>query len=198
MSRLRTQAFRRQPMANISSAAFTISGAGVITNAAHNTLINTVPSQFVASSSETEPWRGGRVLFFGTAADNTLHDYRVYGSWQLDSPDPDNPQWLLVCLCYGQFRLSAALGTGTSRTAILASERIADEISVTKTALGTSPVGIGAAVVTTFGGVDPNAYSPLNDTPAVLLVPEMGNPQRIFVDLKAASGDVGVCIAADT
>lgn len=99
MSRLRTQAFRRQMMSNISSGSFTISGAGVITQTAHNTLITTVPSQFNAGSSETEPWRGGRVIFFGTAADNTLHDYRLYGSWQLESPDPDNPQWLLACLC---------------------------------------------------------------------------------------------------
>lgn len=198
MSRLRTQAFRRQQMANISSAAFTITGAGVITDAAHRTLINTVPSQFVASSSETEPWRGGRVLFFGTAADNTLHDYRLYGSWQLESPDPNNPQWLLVCLAYGQFRLSGALGTGTSKTAILAAERIADDITVTKAALGTTPVGIGAAVATSFGGADPTSYAPLNDTPAMLFVPEMGNPQRLFCDLKAASGDIGVCIAADT
>lgn len=198
MSRLRTQAFRRQSMANISSGSFTISGAGIITQAAHNTLIATVPSQFGAGSSETEPWRGGRVMFYGTAADNTLHDYRVYGSWMLESPDPDNPQWLLVCLCYGQFRLSAAVGTGTAKTAILAAERIADEISATKAALGTSPVGIGAAITTSFGGADPTIYSPLNDTPAMLLIPEMGNPQRLFVDLKAASGDVGVCIAADT
>ncbi len=198
MSMLRTQAFRRQTVANISATSFTISGASIISNAAHNTLISTVPSQFVAAESNTQPWRGGRAIFYGNAAENTLHNYRWYGSWQIESANPDEPQWLLALLCYGQFRLSNMFGTGSAKTGVLATERVADEISVTLTNTGTSPKGIGQAVVTSFKGVGPTEYSPGDDTPAMLFLPEFGNPQRCFCDLQAASGDVGVCIAADT
>lgn len=195
MNTLRTQAFRRQTMANISATSFTISAAAIISNTAHNALINTVPSQFVAAPSNTQPWRGGRVIFFGTAGENTLHNYRAWGSWQIESSDPEEPQWLLAMLSFGQFRLSAMFGTGAARTGVLATERVADEITATR---ATAPTGIGEAVITSFRGADPTVYSPGNDTPAVLFLPELGNPQRCFIDLQAASGDVGVCIAADT
>jgi len=183
-----------------TQTSFAISANGIFTQAQVDAL-TTCPTYdlgaAVLNDSPAIVTRGGRFMFFGTAADNTTHDYRIYGAWRIAGDKDSDVTYLVACLAYGQFTLSSAVG-GDDQGAILTSHRIADTITTSGTASGTSPAGIFGTVLATFGGSAPQVWSPADNTPGMLFMQEFGNPAKIIVDLKAASGSVGAIMARDT
>ena len=140
-SLLRTESFRRGKTANVSSGSFAISANGLMTQATLDALA-VAKLYNVAADANADPMRAVRAMFIGTAADNTTHDYRVYGAWKITGATPSDVTYYAGCIAYGQFTLSSAVGLD-SDGAILTTERIADTITATATTTGTSPVGPG-------------------------------------------------------
>lgn len=130
--------------------------------------------------------RGVEIVFFGAGADNTTVNYRVWRLKRGYNPyssvfrtQPGDEMYDLVCT--GTATLSAAQLTEDESVddeddqAIGRNYRIADTITVTLATTSTTPKGISASLGTTgYGAPDPTAYSPANDTPAFLLIPDMG------------------------
>lgn len=193
---LRTEAFTRGAVANTSATSFAISANGLMTQATLDAL--TIPKiGNDAGSRNAAPMRGVRVVFFGTAADNTTHSWRVYGAWKIDGNAAADVQYYVGCLAYGTFTLSTAVGLKDA-SAIKTTERIADTIVVTgATGSATTPKGPGTFINDLFGGVLVNPWSPADDTPAVLGIKELGNPSYILMDLDAASDDINAVFARD-
>ena len=194
-SNLRTESFRRGKLANVSSGSFAISANGLMTQATLDGLA-TAKLYNVAADVNADPMRAVRAMFIGTAADNTTHDYRVYGAWKITGNTPSDATYYVGCLAYGQFTLSSAVGLDNDG-AILTTERIADTITATATTTGTSPVGPGDFFNNYLNGVGIKLFSPIDNTPAILGIGELGNPAIILIDLKAASGDVNVVLSRD-
>lgn len=193
---LRTEAFHRGVYANVSSGSFAISANGLKTKAQIDALA--IPKlENSPGSVDANTMRGLRAMFIGTAADNTTHDWRLYGAWRIDGTTEADTTYYVGCIAFGSFTLSTAVGLKDSG-AIKTTERIADTIVVTgMTSSATTPKGPGTFINDLFGGVLVNPWSPADDTPAVLGLKELGNPAIVLMDLDAASGDINAVFARD-
>lgn len=163
-----------------------LSAGNVITHAELEAL--TVPVFWMgANPRPTKTNRAGRALFYGDAADNSTHDYRVWVALLLEGSAVDDRVYLLKMICTGTFTMGAKTGR-TSGGAVKTTDRFADTIGApTLGTTGTSPKGSGDTINTAFGGTSPTVDSPADDTVAVLYLPELGNPAAVIFDLKMAT-----------
>ncbi|MCC7185772.1 MAG: hypothetical protein IT185_05995 [Acidobacteria bacterium] len=197
MTRIRE--FNRPLKTNYASTSYTIlnaailgtNSAGVVSQSVFETLLTQLPS--CTLTGETDGFRGTRWAFFGTAGDNSVHDYVVYGAWKVKADTIAGCQYLLAPLVFGKFTLSTQLGT--SGGLVTASERFADTITQTKTTKVSVPIGPGDQITQAMVGANPIEWSPGDNTPGWLDVPDLGNPTHVFMDLKAASGDINALVA---
>lgn len=120
--------------------------------------------------------RGCELTFFGAGADNATGNYRVWqvkrgraGFATLGGNDLE-----LAFLGGGTFTLSTAVGAAAATT-VLSTERIADTVTWTQGTASTSPKGMGDALEAVYGSPAAAAYSPADNTPGRLFVPELGN-----------------------
>lgn len=197
MLNLHTEAYRRQLITNVSAAAFTIAAGGIFTKAQIEALA--LPKQWNADPTIAAPsFRGGRAIFFGTAAATTTHDYRWYCGWKIEGRNNgSDSQYLVLPMVFGQFTLGTMVGL-TDLGAVKTTERFAHTIvSATLTTAGTSPAGPGDFFNSYLNGVGLKSYSPSDNTVAFLGLSELGNPAVQIMDLKAASGDINASFARD-
>lgn len=141
--------------------------------------------------------RGAEIVFFGTGAADATGSYRVLAANAL-ALGPGNTKdapgdVLLSLVAFGGFTLGTQAGAAGS--VVLAAERFADTVTVTATSASTTPKGAGAARTAAFGGLDPSAYSPADNTVARLFIPELGAADELVVEVFAPSaGTAGALV----
>lgn len=130
--------------------------------------------------------RGVEITFFGVGAENATVTYRVwrvkygFNPYTAYGIKPSDIDFDLICTgtaTLGTCVLTADETVTEAEGYAVASEStlIADTITVTLATTSTSPKGISALLGTTgYGAPDPSVYSPANNTPAKLLIPDMG------------------------
>lgn len=192
---LRTEAFRRGVLTNVSSGSFAISSNGMMTQATLDGLaIPKLSNSAVAV--DANPFRALRAAFFGTAADNTVHNWRAYGAWMVDGRTVDDITYWVGCLAYGTFTLGSAVGLDDGG-AVKTTERLADTITASAAVAGGAPAGPGDFFTQYMNGAGVKVYSPIDNTMALLGLCDLGNPAYILMDLQAASGTINALLARD-
>lgn len=127
--------------------------------------------------------RGCEVTFVGVGADNATGSYRI---WQVkrgraSGTSSQANDMELAYLGAGTFTLSSSVGAA-SATTVLSTERVADTVTFTQATASTTPKGIGDVLENVFGSPAAAAYSPADNTPGRLWVPEIGNGD-LYVEL---------------
>lgn len=205
MSTPTTTRFRKggTTLANYTATAFAngvnsvLTAGNVITQAQLDAL--TVPVFLMEDSSTPKATtRGGKAVFYGDAANNTTHEYRVWLAFLIEGMSESDACYILKLHTSGTFTLGTKTGV-SDRNAVKTTDRFADTLGAPSLATAaSSPVGIGSKVVTAFGGVVPDVDTPADDTVAMLLLPELGNPHAVIFDLKAASGGINALFIRET
>lgn len=126
--------------------------------------------------------RGLEIVFFGSGANNDSFDYRL---WQVkcgkNKKSPENTDHAIAYLGGGTATLSTKFGV--SGGVVSDSERIADTITWTRSTTSTSPRGPMEVIETAYGlSVLAAAYSPADDTPARLIIPDLGNAEGVILE----------------
>lgn len=125
--------------------------------------------------------RGYQIQIVGTGADNSTGSFRL---WRVNyGPSGYDAELTLQASC--TFTLSAAVGLGTdsAKNLVLASERYADTLAYTVATAATTPKGIGDLIVTATGAAAAQVFSPTNDTPALIIVPDAGDCDAILPEV---------------
>lgn len=141
--------------------------------------------------------RGAEIVFIGTGAADSTASYRVLAANVVAASrvhgGQDNGDRVLSLVAFGGFTLGTQAGAAGS--VVLAAERFADTVTVTAASASTTPKGAGAARTAAFGGLDPSAYSPADNTVARLFIPELGAADELVVEVFAPSaGNVGALV----
>lgn len=182
---------------NVSSGSFAISADGVYTKAQLDAFA--IPQWHVSNVQESRQWRGFDFAITGVAADNTVQSFAFYGAYEIPgttfglTPNASS-LYMLRLLVAGTGTLSAVVGNSAVDGSLVGTtERFADTLTLpTVSAFLT-------AMVSRFVGKAPDIMPGIADVaPALGSVPEMGSPQRILADIKAASGDVGMLLRFTT
>lgn len=145
-------------------------------------------------------FRGARIQVFGAGSDNQTINGRVWlvrrgmasdGSF---NPGATSPKGDYELEFYGSFvaTLSAALGGQASGAPVLSTERIADTIVWTLGSTSTSPKGVGTLIESNNGLGTSYAYSPADDTPAKLSIPDMDGAYGFVIEF-----DLGTATSAN-
>jgi hypothetical protein len=157
----------------------------------------TLPDFYVNYVASTKPWwkiqelgpyRGARIQFFSSGADattlptvDTASNYRIWtvspafaASAKIPSPALDG----LVAgeisgYCTGTFTSSTCVGSATD--IVTAYERVADAITFTLCTSGSTPSGKASAYETGYSLGSASVYSPGDNTPAELIIPDFGD-----------------------
>lgn len=120
--------------------------------------------------------RGVEVQIIGTGANNVTGTCRV---WQLKwgKSSTDNPPVIEFELAYlGSIAATLSAAVGASDSAVVkTTERIADTLVWTQGTASTSPKGIADVLDSIYQATAAAAYSPANDTPGRMFLPECGN-----------------------
>lgn len=125
--------------------------------------------------------RGYQFQVIGSGADNSTGSYR---QWRVQY-GPSKYDAELTLQSTGTFALSAAVGVGTEagKNLVLLAERYADTLANTVATNGTTPKGIGDLIVTATGAAAAQVYTPQNDTPGMVIVPDAGDCDAILPEL---------------
>lgn len=125
--------------------------------------------------------RGAEIRFFAEAENNATFDYRVWGVKQgLSAPNvfADYERNYL-----GGGSCTVGTATGIAGGAILDTEKIVDTLTWTPSSSGTSPSGPMEQIEATYGGsILASAYSPADNTCAVLFLVDVGCHPLILVE----------------
>jgi hypothetical protein len=135
--------------------------------------------------------RGVRIWPYLTAAANDDVAYRLYAMMPFAAGDGRTPSmYALELLGSGVF--TAGAGTGVDGAIVDDASLWCDTITWTKAAAGT-------AVFDALQAADAQAYSPANDTPGFLQVPDVGGAAFLVLDILGAADEFfGAVIEAIT
>lgn len=194
---IRTVPFRRGMPTSVSSGTYAIAANGFYTRA--QLLALAIPKIENGNTlNDVHCMRAVKAMFMGTAADNSVHNWIAYGAWKISGTSPDDEVYFVGALAVGTFTLSSMVGL-SDKCAIKTTERVADTITASACAnSGTAPVGPGDWATRYMNGVSVQLYSPADNTPAILGLAELGNPQMVLMDLDAASGTICCVLSLDT
>jgi len=199
---------RRHLSSNSTQSAFEITAGRRVSGAAGYTLnsagILTLTGGTFSAFHQMiglQGYRGGAFEFFGTGADDSTFNYRMWlviGNFSTNCPQafPDLSKLVdIELLCFvadtSTVTLSTAVGaTGAASPAILSTERIADTLTCTISTTATTPTGPATVMQTAYALGDVTAYSPAGNTPARLIVPDFGCVLGVIpeFDLTGATG----------
>jgi hypothetical protein len=169
----------------------TNSAVGAFALAAGRALFTSLPN-FIGMGTQKSRLRSLEILPFGTGNDNTTFAYRV---WRVKFSDgatlggSGRPVAVhLDLLGSGVATLSAA-SLATNDELATSPERLADTLTWAIATSSTTPKGLGDTLETVHG-VDAAAYSPADDTPARLVIPDCFDADGIVfeTDLTGATG----------
>lgn len=131
--------------------------------------------------------RGVILGFMGVGDDNGTFNYRVWIARKGETITRDGNRDIktdydLQYFGGGAATLSTALGT-SSNSVVRDTERIADTVTWTRGTSATTPKGVGVSVEATFGaGIASAAYSPADNTPGYLYIPDVGSADALLVE----------------
>lgn len=124
-------------------------------------------------------WRGAEFKFFGTDANNETIAYRLWvfrdvgrtkgGAYDLDLFGTGTATLSSGAACLG------SEPNVTETNLVKSGEMIADTLTFVRTTTATTPKGPADIIENTYGmSFTAQAYSPANDTPSLLIVPDFG------------------------
>lgn len=151
-------------------------------------------------------FRGLRLQFFGTGSDNTTFDYRVWivrkglNSRPYHTPGaaPGYGDWSLEYFGGGTATLSTAVGAAASNVPVLSSERIADTLTWTVSTTATTPKGPGASIEASNGLGTSWVYSPADNTPAWLSIPDLDGAPYVLIEFDLTGATDANCVFEPT
>lgn len=127
-------------------------------------------------------YRGVRLGFMGSGVDNNAFSYRIWTAafaTRLDAAFPVFPTGDIAGVQLRGFGFGVAtLGSnaGASATdAVLNTELYADTLTFTLCTSGTVPPGPASVIATAYALGDPVVFSPADQTPAGLIIPDFGS-----------------------
>lgn len=168
---------------NVTATSFAVTDGAVLSRADMEALA--VPQWSISGAELGHAFRAADFLFTGTAADNTAHDYILYGAFEIPHVTPKLSSFMLFKYITGTFTFSTKVGVQTDQgPGVLTSERFADTVTIT-----TVHAFLAKAIIDEVG-MPPSVHSPINNTGGMLSVPELYKPQRLIMDLKAGSGSI--------
>lgn len=132
--------------------------------------------------------RGGRLLILGTGKENDAINFRIWGVDRVFA----SRSGVLSFIGSGVATLGDINGFETDGDIILKDDLLADTIVWTIGTSSTSPKGVGdligdsTASLYSMGNI--GAYSPTDDTPAMLLIPHFPFSE-LWVDFDMSTGD---------
>lgn len=129
-------------------------------------------------------YRGVEIGFLASAASQTV-SYRLYqvkrGIYDTKTDGTGTADYELHLLGYGTFTSGTVAGVAAAAV-IGTAEYWADTITWTLATSGTSPVGIGASVVSAYSAATPLVWSPGSNVPGRLFVPDCGGALGVLLD----------------
>lgn len=134
-------------------------------------------------------WRGVRLGLNGAGADGTTFDYRLWAAMVcFTRPVQEGHGGVgsgvdeveLALWAYGTATLSAML-ISASGGRVPANNRIADTVTMTVASDATASKGVGQPFIDGYQLGQTVVYSPANDTPAFLVVPDFGSGVHGFI-----------------
>lgn len=149
-------------------------------------------------------FRGMKFQFFGSGADNSTFDYRVWiigrglGSGRQWNPSGSLGDWSLTYYGGGTATLSTATGAAASGTPILSSERIADTVTWTIGTTSTTPKGVAGLIEASNGLGVSWVYSPADNTPAWLSIPDFDGAWGVLVEFDLTGATAANCVVEPT
>lgn len=154
-----------------------------------------IPLGVCNSGPTSNSYPGARLRFFGTGADNSTFDYRLW----LYTASGDGKGYLTY-FGGGSVTLSTLAGLAGTPVPVLDSaigtaNRIADTLSFTLSSAATTPVGPWTDIYTALVAPSPSAYSPVGNKSAFLIVPEFGSATYLIAEFDltgATSANVAV------
>lgn len=165
LSRKRATPQEKYLATNSTAAAFTYSAGG-------RTTLD------VTTIVMKDGMRGIRLTPYGAGSDNQTFDFRV---WLVRRPTGTTGSIAELALYgAGSATLSAAVGSATDLLGT--SERFVDTCTWTPATTATTPKGIGSLVEANNGLGTSYVYSPANDTPAILSIPDLDGAPEVLID----------------
>lgn len=131
--------------------------------------------------------RGLRLVAFGEGSDNTTFDYRV---WVVRRPRGSTGGTCEIAY-FGGGTATLSTSVGSSTDIVTSSERFADTLTWTVSTTATTPKGIGALVEASNGLGTSWVYSPADNTPAVLSIPDLDGAIEVLIDFDMTGATSG-------
>lgn len=166
---------------------------------AYGTLIRLGPGTVPSTGNvDPETYRGAEIRIVGGTNNGTgtVRVYRVvHGNGSRDGNGKQDAALDLI----GSLAYTIGAGLGDAQGgAVQGGEPIADTMVWTPATVATTPRGIAAFIDAVYGGgVTAQAYSPANDTSAILFIPDAGTGD-LFLDFADANGTVGAVVSLST
>lgn len=142
----------------------------------------------------TQGFRGAEIIPFGTGGNNKTGSGKLWLIDLIEPPESSNiesakPAKLRIARAALTFDFTCGNLAGAASSVLLDTEFLADTIAaVTKTAFFTQ--------LLSAYGVDVYTHSPADDTPALLILPDLGNRWAFYLDMFVAGGAVATAANA--
>lgn len=162
---------------NSTASAFTYTAGGR----------TTLASGSVTTIKLPDGARGVRLVPYGEGSDNTTFDYRV---WLVRRP-AGATGGVAEIEYYGGGTATLSTAVGSSTDLVGSSERFADTLTWTVGTTATTPKGIGALIEASNGLGTSFVYSPADNTPASLTIPDCGGAIEVLIDFDMTGATSG-------
>ena len=163
-------------------------GQVTLSTAAANAGNSTI--QWLGSPYGGNKARGMQIFFAGTASDNATCTFRIWTLRQMGKGSVSQDE--MIREYWGSAAVTMGGLTTSIGTVVPSTDRFADTIVWTLATDATSPTGPAKAIETAFGSAGTAAYSPANDTLAVLYIPDFGNADAVVIE-----ADKGTCTSVN-
>lgn len=135
---------------------------------------------------------------FGEGADNATFNMRVYlVETGYIADGLNNLDFELVPVIDCVVTLSTALSVSNATVgndATGSDDRLADTVTITYLTAATSPAGVSAMLQSVYGSPAPQAYSPANNTPARIYIPDCGGAAGVLIDFDLVTATSANCL----
>lgn len=172
--------YRKANTANSNQTAFAITeGVQFYSTLASTYTVNSLGGR------NADRKRGLRIVFYGAGDDNDTATFKLWVLREVGPRGSGSPTSML-CQLYGFGTITLSTAVGDASAEVLATERFADTISWTVATTSSTYHGIGATVESCFGGYSA-AYSPADNKPGCLIIPDLGNEGWYILEFNNAS-----------
>lgn len=184
------------PIALAGTGSHTVSASGAVSvttvKASSGGFVGLGPSITSPTNELVRRYRGIEIAIASDAADNATGSLRVYRAVQIGGKDEYDQKTEYALHLMGTLAFTIGSGVGIAATSVPttigASLRFADTFAWTPATKASSPNGISDYVTAGYGSsVSAQEWSPVDNTVAMLLIPDVGNGD-IYLDLNQTAG----------